>query len=159
MAIIPWKYKSHDPHSDEVTPRTEFGRELDRLFETFVHDPWQRAMGSLGATFPAVDVSESADAVSVRAEIPGIDPDDVDVTVTGDSITIAGEKKDCTEERSEEHYHRSESCYGSFRRTIRLPIAIDSEQVKAEYKNGVLTIRMQKREPSKSTRVKVDVSE
>ena len=159
MAIIPWKYKSQDPLSDEENPRSEFGRELDRLFEAYVHDPWQRAMGSLGATFPAVDVSESDDAVCVRAEIPGVDPDQVDLTVSGDSITIAGEKKNCSEERSKDHYHRSESCYGTFRRTIRLPMAINSEQVTADYKNGVLTIRMQKRQPSKSTKIKVDVTE
>ena len=158
MPRIPWRQKSHDSLSEETTPMTEFGRELDRLFESYIHDPWQRALGSIGATFPVVDVAESENAVSVRAEIPGIDPDDVDVTVVGDAITIAGEKKAVDQENSGHHYHRNESCYGSFRRTIHLPVSIDPEQVSAEYANGVLTVNMQKREASKSTKIKVTVS-
>lgn len=158
MPNIPWRQKSHEPLAEETTPMSEFGRELDRLFESYIHDPWQRALGSLGAAFPAVDVAESEDAVSVRAELPGIDPNDVDVTVVGDAITIAGEKKASDEEHLKHHYHRNESCYGSFRRTIHLPVSIDPEQVSAVSLNGVLTIRMQKREASKSTKIKVNAS-
>jgi len=158
MAIIPWKYKSREPLSDEATPMTEFGRELDRLFESYVHDPWQRALGSLGSAFPVVDVTESEQAVTVRAEIPGINADDVDVSVAGETITISGEKPDRTVEHFENLYSHIESRSGSFRRTIQLPTAIDPEQVTADSENGVLTVRMPKREPSKSTKIKVDVS-
>ncbi len=158
MTMIPWRQKSHEPLTGEATPMTEFGRELDRLFESFVHDPWQRAIGSLGAAFPVVDIAESEQAVTVRAEIPGMNPDDVDVTVTGEMITISGEKPEASEDRSENHYCHTESRSGSFRRAIQLPVAIDPDQVTADYQHGVLTVRMQKREPSKSTKIKVDVS-
>jgi HSP20 family protein len=103
---------------------------------------------------PALDVSESDDAVLVDVEIPGIDPSDLDISVTGDVLTIRGEKRDETGQPGR-NFHRVERRYGQFTRTLTLPAAVNADQVEAKARFGILTIRLPKREDAKARRVEI----
>jgi HSP20 family protein len=105
---------------------------------------------------PVVDVSESENDITVKAEIPGIDPKDVDISITGDTLTLKGEKKE-EKENTGKSYHRVESSYGSFKRVITLPASVDVDKVTAEGKNGILEITLPKKEESKAKKINVKV--
>ena len=92
--------------------------------------------------------------IDSSAELPGIDPKDLDVTVTGNQLVLSGEKKESTEHDGKD-FHQSETRYGSFRRTIPLPEGIDTEHVDAQYANGVLTLHMQKTAQAATKRIEV----
>jgi HSP20 family protein len=83
-----------------------------------------------------------------------MDPKDLDVQLVGNQLTLAGEKKDTSEQRGENYYH-SETHVGSFRRSITLPEGVDSENVEAEYANGVLTLRLKKTKPTPTKKIEV----
>ncbi|MFP4039691.1 MAG: Hsp20/alpha crystallin family protein [Desulfosudaceae bacterium] len=103
---------------------------------------------------PSVDVSESNGNMQVRAELPGLNPEDIDVNVTGDLLTIKGEKTSESEEEDRDFYRR-ESFTGAFQRTIPLPEEADSENVQASFKNGVLNITLPKTESTRSKKVEI----
>ncbi|MBP2305225.1 Hsp20 family protein [Azospirillum melinis] len=92
---------------------------------------------------PRIDISESESDIKVRAELPGVDPQDVEVTATEDLLTIRGEKRVVRDE-GQEHFHLVERAYGAFVRNIRLPFKVDPGQVQANFENGVLTIALPK---------------
>jgi HSP20 family protein len=152
MKLVPFKKKGGRNGGivrggDGVSAVSRFRAELDRLFERFFRDPWsvfdETSLTSSFGWSPALDVIDGEKEVTVRAEIPGVDPKDVEVTVSGNLLTLAGEKKNVSEEKGK-NWYRSECSYGSFRRTITLPEGVDSEKVQAEYSNGVLTVRVAK---------------
>ena len=105
---------------------------------------------------PVVDVAETESDVLVKAEIPGIDPKDIDVSITGEKLTLKGEKKE-EKENTGKCYHRVESSYGSFKRVITLPASVDVDKVTAEGKNGILEITLPKKEESKAKKINVKV--
>ena len=115
-----------------------FQREMNRLFDDFFRSP-----APFGGATPRVDVEETDDEYRVSAELPGIDENDVNVTLTNGVLTIRGEKKAEREEK-DRSYYLSERSFGSFRRAIPLPSEIDEDKVEAQFKNGVLTIRLPK---------------
>jgi len=134
-----------------------FRDRINRLFEEFFERgsdimPWTRE----GEWVPALDVSESEDTVVVRAEIPGVAPGDIDVSVSENVLTIKGEKK---EEKKEEKkdYHRIERSYGSFSRSITLPSVVDTGKVQASYDKGVLEITLAKKVEAKAKTIKIEV--
>ncbi len=140
-------------------PVENLRREMDRLFEDFfgggIPAPFTRRMfdwdiepfGDLtkrmGAVTPRIDVHESDNAVTIEAELPGMDEDNIDLTLSENLLTLQGEKKDEKEEEKDD-YHVSERHYGSFKRTFRVPETIDVEKVVAKFKKGVLTVTMPK---------------
>lgn len=106
---------------------------------------------------PAIDIFEDKDDLVVKAEIPGLLKDEIDVSVTGKVLTIKGEKKK-EEEIKEKDYYRSERSFGAFSRTIELPVEVKANDVKASFKNGVLEIRLPKTEEAKKNVVHVKVA-
>jgi len=131
--------------------------DMDRLFEGFLRDPFRALAEPLAhgdRWVPRVDILDSDREVTVRAEVPGMDPKDLQVTVSGDTVTIAGQKSEEKEE-SRGAFLQTERRYGAFRRTLALPAGIDSQQVSAEYDNGVLTIRVSKTQEKGSRRIEV----
>jgi HSP20 family protein len=130
--------------------------EMRRMMRDFWLSPFREARAWSEAFIPSVDVKEEDDQVIVSAELPGIDPKDVDVEVTQDSVRIAGEKRQ-EEEKKEKGYYRRESAYGSFDRIIDLPAPIDEAKAQAEFSKGVLTIKLPKSEQAKAGRRKVQV--
>ncbi len=159
MSLIPWRNKREAP-GGELSPMVALRSEIDRLFDSFVREPfgaldWPSWAG--GKWSPAIDVAESDKEVTVRAELPGIDPKDLDVTVAGGQLTISGEKKESNETKDKGVYH-SETRYGSFHRTVPLPDGVDTEHVDAQYAHGVLTLRLAKTPQAATKRIEVKVT-
>lgn len=160
--LLPWRNKISDSDTQETgSALARFHSEVDHLFERFFDDPlWGRSplipesRSWAGAWSPSLDVSEGTGEFLVRAEIPGVDPEDFEISVTGDVLSIAGEKKEERKERRGNVY-RSERLFGSFRRSVRLPEAVDSDKIEAEYDKGVLTIRLAKSERAAGRRIPV----
>ncbi len=132
-------------------------REMDRLWEDFFGPgprpprPWSEEW------VPAVDVAEAPDKVTVKAEVPGLDPKEIDISLVGDVLTIKGEKKSEREEKKE-NYHLVERSYGSFSRALRLPAAVDADKIEANYDKGVLTVTCPKKEPVKPKAITIKTS-
>jgi len=159
MNLIPWRGKQHDGAGGESSPLVALRHEMDRLFDTFVREPFGALDWpgwSQGAWAPAVDIAETENDVTVRVEVPGIDPKDLDVRVTGNQLVLSGEKKESSEEKCKNYYH-SESRYGSFCRNVPLPEVLDTEYVEAEYAHGVVTLRLKKTQPTPAKRIEVKV--
>jgi HSP20 family protein len=133
---------------------TRFRREMDRLFDRFFEGwPFRTAVEG-GEWSPSVDVSESAKEVIVRAEIPGMDPKAIDVSVQSNILTLRGERKKEQEEKGENSY-RLERSYGAFSRSLRLPAEVDAAKVKATYKDGVLRINLPKTKAAEVKKIEV----
>jgi len=144
-------------------PVAAWEREFDRMFDDFRRMlPWprlrqaERFPAAMELQVPAVDVYEKADAVVVKAEIPGMSKEDIEVDLNDSVLTITGEKKH-EEEVKEHDYYRCERLFGTFSRTIQLPVDVKTEQAKATFKNGVLEVRLPKTEEAKRKAVKVKV--
>jgi HSP20 family protein len=145
----------------EVTPWRPFEfekmrREMDRLWDSFFESKPTRRVGE-GEWAPSLDISETKGDLVVKAELPGIDPKEIDISLNEGILTIKGEKMQEKEEK-EEGYHLVERSYGSFTRSIRLPREIQSEKINASYKNGVLKITLPKTEEAKKKEVKIKVT-
>jgi HSP20 family protein len=126
------------------------------LDEAFGNWPIQQdESGSItSAWHPACDVFEDKDAVKIAAELPGVKPEDVKLSLENNLLTIRGEKKQEAEERSE-RVHRYERSYGSFERAFVLPSTVDGEKIAAEYRNGVLTVAVPKAERARPREIPV----
>ena len=135
----------------------ELKREMERFFDRFaepVLEPF--ATMTAGAWAPTLDVSETKDAMIVTAELPGVDAKEIGIELTGDLLTLKGEKEKRTEEK-EERYHRVERTYGAFLRSVRLPMAVDGSKVTATFKNGVLVVTLPKTPAAKGTTIPVKI--
>jgi HSP20 family protein len=126
---------------------------MDRLFDRFWEEDF-RQLPSMGEWAPALDVSETKDAVMVKAEIPGMESKDIQLSLHDQFLTLKGEKKQEKEEK-EEHYYRSERSYGAFVRTVRLPATVDGSKVTATFKNGLLTVTLPKAPAAKGTTIPI----
>lgn len=137
-------------------PFHELRKEMDRLFQEFFGKSFfpERLEGIEWA--PAVDVSETADEVIVKADLPGVKPEDIEINIVDNILTIKGEKKRETEEKKE-NFYRVERFYGSFMRSIQLPAEINVDNIKAQYKDGVLKVILPKKPESKAKVIKVEV--
>jgi HSP20 family protein len=145
-SIVPWAFnKKRVPtrYTDE-DPFTALHREMDSLIDRFFHDlDIEPFGGRIGRFSPRVDVSENEKEIKVTAELPGMDEKDIEVSLTEDSLTISGEKKEEKESKEKDYYVRERS-YGSFKRTIPLHEEIDTDKVEANFKKGVLTVTLPK---------------
>jgi HSP20 family protein len=134
-------------------------RELDRVRHDF-EELLDRTLGSRASReqrgTPALESFVDSGKLIIRADLPGVDPKDVDVTVTGDQLTIRGTREQRVDEQSFSFIHR-EFSYGSFERTVRLPGGVKVEDVKASYRNGVLELTMPVPKESKSRKVTIQV--
>jgi HSP20 family protein len=146
-------------------PETRFFDEMDRAFDALTHHGWLRPFRGLWPEWapfaedqdvqvPRIDLIDRESEVLVRAEVPGIGKDDLKVELTGELLTIAGERKH--EEKTEEgNIYRAEIARGRFLRTIRLPCEVDAEKVDAVFDNGVLEVHLPKLEPAAKQRIEV----
>jgi HSP20 family protein len=148
MSITRW-----DPFGDMVSLRDA----MERLFaESVVRPRGANSGGGSGTSSLAVDVHEQGDDYVVSAPIPGVNPDDVDITVRGDMLRIRGERHEQSQQGGEnKRYLIREQRFGSFERVIQLPSSVKADGAKADFKNGVLTITLPKSEESKERRIPV----
>ena len=140
-------------------------RRMGRMFNEpyrFFNEPfrafeWTPAEPALGVWTPLVDIFEENDLIHLVAELPGVKPEEVKITVEGNLLTIKGTKAQVAEEKAET-VHRYERNYGTFERTFTLPATVAPDKIKAAYANGVLTITLPKLETAKPHLVKVEVT-
>ena len=124
---------------------TSVRKDVDRLFDEFFSMP---ATGQTGWGMPMIDMYQTEDEIVVKATLPGLDPDDLDIQITGDLLTLRGEvKADVVEEGAK--YHLREHRYQSFSRSLNLPAQVVADKASAEMKNGVLTLAIPKAEEAK----------
>jgi len=154
MNLAIWKHRS--PFNGELTRlREEMDRTIDRLMGAQFIEP---KATRLEGWAPLVDVSETESEVLVRAEVPGIDPANLDVSISGNTLVLSGSKKEETE-KSGEDFHQCERRFGAFRRAIDLPESIDPDRVSADSENGVITVRIAKKPGQRTRRVEVKSTE
>jgi HSP20 family protein len=145
FSLIPWRERG------EVS---QLRNEMDRLFDRFFDWGTSPATAGDGHWIPSVDVSETGKKVIVKSEIPGMDPKEIDISVNGNRLTLRGERKREHEEK-DENFHRVERTYGAFYREIGLPAEVDSSKADATYKDGVLTVKLNKTKDSTTKRIEV----
>jgi HSP20 family protein len=135
-------------------------REMNRVFDDFFRGwdatPARFAGDRFGFFQPSIDVKQSDKEIIVKAELPGLDEKDIEVLLTDDALTIRGEKREEKGEKGKTYYHM-ERTYGSFNRLIPLPVGVDQKKVQAQFKNGVLSITLQKTEEAKSKGKKIPI--
>jgi HSP20 family protein len=139
MTLVRW---------DPFREMNSFGQ-LGRFFDRFPESPT-----TTGAWSPNVDIFENENELVVTAELPGIDPKDVELNVENNVLTISGDRKLEFEDKKE-NYHRVERAYGSFSRSFSLPRLIDDSKIEAGYKDGVLTVHIPKHEKAKPRQIKI----
>jgi HSP20 family protein len=149
-SIIRW-----DPYKELQTVQDR----MNRVFS----DVWGRSARTdedyiSGSWFPSVDVRESADALEIMVEVPGVEPKDVTLSVEGGVLTLKGNRQFQTA-REGENYHRVERAYGAFERSFTLPTNVDTSGIKATYKLGVLHLHLPKREEAKPRSIAIKVEE
>src|SRR5229473_2761920 len=134
---------------------TSLQDQVNRLFEaTLTHG--RSGQAELASWAPAVDIFETENELVIKADLPDLQEKDIDVRVENNTLTIRGERK--FDEVNEDNYLRVERAYGSFMRSFSLPNTVSSENIRAEYRNGVLTLHMAKLEESKPKQIKITVS-
>lgn len=151
-SLVPWGQKSENvpgARQDRSDPFKSFRTEIDRVFDDFFNTGFGLAKhnGSNGWSnlTPQIDVKETEKEIVVTAEIAGVDEKDLDVTLSGDVLTFKGEKKH-ENETNENGYHHVERHFGSFSRSVRLPFEAGEQEIDADVKNGVLTVKIPKPE-------------
>lgn len=131
--------------------------EVNRVFESFFNAPMRRRGEDVGGWYPDVDIVESKDNIEVQVDLPGMEKDDIKVSVEDSILTIKGERKAMKEEK-DKNYHQIERTYGTFTRSFSLPTSVEGQKIKANYKNGVLKIDLPKAEAVKPKEIPIDVS-
>lgn len=148
MAIVRWA-----PFQDLVGVQDR----VNRIFND-LHGRQNDDVMTRGTWAPPVDIyQDGARGIVIKAELPSMTRDEIDVTIEGNTLTLRGEKK-LEREVTEEQYHRVERSYGAFSRSFSLPPTVDVAKVSADYKDGVLTIKLPVREEAKPKQIKVDVA-
>jgi HSP20 family protein len=151
MALVRW-----EPLRDLVALQDRMNRLFDESYRgrrEASEDDW--ALG--GSWAPAVDIYEQDGNIVLTAELPGVDPKDVDVRVENNVLTLRGERK-WTSDVQRESYHRVERSYGSFTRSFTLPSGVATDQIKADFKDGMLRLTLPKREDAKPRQISISVS-
>jgi len=154
MSLVRW-----NPTRELATwPSDLFGiqREMNKMFNNFFRGDIQDEDSAFMAWTPAVDIAEHDDEYLVKVELPGVNKDDVKITIESNVLTIRGEKKQ-ERETKKENYHRVERNYGSFQRSFTLPSTVKSDKIDASYKDGILSISLPKAEEAKPKQIEVKV--
>ena len=147
MELMPWR-----PFGELTTLR----REMDNLWNRFFGEA-SVSRGEGKTWLPSMDVSETDNEILIKAELPGMEAKDVSVSLVGDLLTVKGERKEEKEEKGEKQHYK-EISYGSFERSIRIPVTIKAEKVDANFDKGILTIKLPKSEEAKKKEIQVKVS-
>lgn len=145
-----------------LDPWRDFGslqERINRMFDDTMRAlyPQEGEEFGRGAWMPAVDIRETEDGYIVKADLPGLKKEDIQIDLKDSTLTLKGEKK-FEEKVSKDNYIRTERAYGTFVRSFTLPHNVDAEKIKASYKDGVLELTLPKKEEAKPKQIKVEVS-
>jgi HSP20 family protein len=155
MRITPLR-KRQEPNPETGMAWPRLRDRMDRLFQNVFAEPWREFVypESAGGWMPDVDVKETDRGIEVVAELPGMDPAEIQISAQGNTLTISGEKREELREEKEDYYF-SEIHYGSFQRVVELPDSADPDQVSADYDKGVLRISVGKKAGAAPRRIAV----
>ncbi|MBC8466424.1 MAG: Hsp20/alpha crystallin family protein [Deltaproteobacteria bacterium] len=146
MELMPWR-----PFGELDSVRSE----MDRLWNRFFRQT--PSMGTFTEEWsPSVDISETKDKLVIKAEMPGLDATDVNVSISGDLLTIKGVKKK-EEEEKDEHHHYVERYYGSFQRSFQLPVNVKTDKIEATFDKGILKVALPKTDEAKKKEIEIKV--
>lgn len=148
MSLIKFHPRERDIFADLFNMQKDMNRMLANVWGN------DADLGSVQGWYPAVDIAENKDEFQVKVEIPGMNKDDLKIKLQENVLTVQGEKKQETETK-EQNYHRMERSYGSFCRSFRLPSLVKSDKIDANYKDGVLSIRLPKAEEAKTKEIEI----
>lgn len=151
MNLIPWQRRSLHQNGSSRLPMAPFPWNVDRLFDQVVNDLWPTDTHALAGV--RIELAETDDAILVRAEVAGIDPKDLDISLQGDVLWLSGERKQ--EDLQEGQWSYSEHHYGKFQRAIQLSCPVEPDSVDAVHKNGILTVTLRKAEAVRPKRIEV----
>ena len=151
MAVVRWKPGFFGWHRDPFSEMNRLRREMDRIFGDYAG---RRGIAPAAGVFPPLNISEDDSNLYVRAELPGVDPNDIEMTTKENNLILKGERK-IAPEGEKVSYHRRERDAGKFRRIISLPTLVDADKVTAVCKNGVLTVTLPKAVEAKPRQVTV----
>jgi len=144
-------------HNEESHPLMRLQRDMNRIFDRFFDD-FRPSVFDAGAlsSFPKVDIKETKKEIQVTAELPGMEANDIDISISDDVLTLRGEKSQESKSEGEDYYHM-ERAYGLFHRSVALPNEVESDNVKAEFKNGVLKLLMPKKPAAQRKAKKIEI--
>ena len=156
--LVPFRHRRREAaRSGALSPFERMHEEMDRIFDDFLPQiAGGRDVGHRAGILASVDLSESDDALELTADLPGMEEDDIDVTLRDGALVIRGERKHESEEKKK-NYHRTERAYGAFTRTIPLPCDVEEDGVKAKFKKGVLTVHLPKSQSAKEQERKIAI--
>jgi HSP20 family protein len=146
VSVLRW-----DPFGDLLSLQDEMNHMFDRAFGQTTTGGRERGVR---AWTPALDIAERKDAYLVSVELPGVNPDDIDITLEGNLLTIQGQRHQ-PQDSSEEQFHRVERFYGSFRRTVSLPSTVQAGAIQASYENGLLQLVVPKAEEAMPKKIAI----
>ncbi|HET8566557.1 MAG TPA: Hsp20/alpha crystallin family protein [Solirubrobacterales bacterium] len=149
MALVKW---------DPARELDAFQTDMNRLFDSFIGRREGAAYGPSRRWIPPMDLVETEDRLVLRADLPGVDRDEIEIEVKDGVLTVSGERK-AQHEDKREGYHRVERSFGRFSRSLELPKGIDPQSVSAHFDKGVLEVRMPKPEERKPTRIEIGSAE
>ena len=152
MALLPVKRK--EGTTSGLNSLTRMHDDMHDLVRSFFGPSWSWPTTWGSGAWPAIDVADQENEYLVKAEVPGCKAEDIDITVSGNVLTISGEKKEEKEVKEKDYYH-SERSFGSFRRDLNLATDVDTAKIKAECSNGVLTVKLPKSEKAKPTKIEI----
>ena len=159
----PWRTKDHQLSRHQRTENRllDLRTEMDRLFDEFYGDefsmgPHFKGIEGLGDFAPKMDIDETEKEITVSAELPGLKPEDVDISLDDNILTIRGEKRAEMEDKDKHSYH-VERTYGSFARSVRLPGQVEAEKIEANLKDGLLKITLPKSQEAQEKSRKISI--
>jgi len=156
MAIV--RFRPYGAAGDPLASGfSDIQSEMNRLFDSFFGRPMQMGGGIERVWAPTVDMHETKDELVVTADLPGLNEKDVHLSITGDLLTLKGERR-WDHEAKEDNHHRSERWFGKFERTLQLPVPVQADKVKAGYRDGVLTVSLPKTEEVRPKEIRIDVA-
>ena len=157
MATTRWSPFSTIDRWDPFRGLGDIQNEMNRLFDSFSGRP--APTGSTGGRMwlPAVDVRESKDDIVLSFDIPGVQEKEIRLSITGDLLTVKGERRFEQREGGEQSWHRVERVYGQFERTVQLAVPVQTDKVTASYRDGVLEVKLPKAEEVKPREIKIEL--
>ena len=146
MTLVKWTPKPMDISND-----------IDDMFRTVFHSDWKYPLKTKPNWKPEIDIKESDNLFQIKADIPGLTKKDIKISLKGDRLTISGERKKISDKEND-HYHYRERSIGKFKRSFNLPESINKDKIKASFKNGILSIELEKHEEIVPKEMEISIS-
>jgi HSP20 family protein len=157
MSLIPYQNQKRKGWIDPFSELENIQKQMNQMFDvSLARNPLADVFFSGGQWIPSIDVCENKDNVIIKADLPGLKKEEIELSVQEDHLVLKGEKKKDSEVK-EENYYKSERFYGSFVRTVPLPSPVDSGKADAKYQDGVLTVTLPKKEEAKPKQIAINV--